>query len=84
MANEAIRLIGGGGEASAPSGEELNLREIWRALMRRKLVLLGVVVLLTGLTFAVVSRQTPLYTAETLIHVKPQDAQVIQIEGVVE
>ena len=84
MANEAIRLIGGGGEASQPAGEELNLREIWRALMRRRFVLLGVVLLVTGITYALVSRQTPLYTAETLIHVKPRDAQVIQVEGVVE
>ena len=85
MANEAIRLIGGGGgEAGQGAGEELNLREIWRALMRRKLVLLGVVLLVTGLVFVLVSRQTPLYTAQTLLHVKPRDAQVIQVEGVVE
>ena len=85
MANEAIRLIGGGGEASQPAaGEELNLREIWRALMRRRVVLLGVVLLVTGITWALVSRQTPMYTAETLIHVQPRDAQVIQVEGVVE
>jgi succinoglycan biosynthesis transport protein ExoP len=85
MANEALRLIGGTTNMSAGGGgEELNLRELWRALMRRKLVLLATVVAITGGTLAYVSQQTPMYTAEVLLHVRAREAQVIQIDGVVE
>ena len=85
MANEALRLIGGGAEAApASTSEELNLRELWRALMRRKLVLLATILAITGGAFAIVSQQTPMYTAEALIHVQNRDAQVVEIDGVVE
>jgi polysaccharide biosynthesis transport protein len=86
MANEALRLTGGSadlGPASSTS-EDLNLRELWRALTRRKFVLLVTMLVITGGAFGYVSRQTPLYTAEALIHVQNRDAQVVQIEGVVE
>jgi succinoglycan biosynthesis transport protein ExoP len=84
-ANEALRLIGGTPDMSTGGAtEELNLRELWRALMRRKFVLLATIVLITGAAYAFVSQQTPRYTAEVLIHVKNRDAQVVQIEGVVE
>ena len=85
MANEALRLIGGGSEAGAVGGgEELNLRELWRAVTRRKLILLSTILLITGGAFAYVQQQTPLYTAEALIHIQNRDAQVVQIEGVVD
>jgi succinoglycan biosynthesis transport protein ExoP len=85
MANEALRLIGGGSEASpAGAGEELNLREVWRALMRRRLLLLATVVVMTAGAFGYVSRQTPLYEAEALIHIQNRDAKVVQIQDVVD
>ena len=84
MANEAIRLIGGAAEPSAASSDELNLRDLWRALMRRKLVLLATILVVTGGTMAWVSQQTEMYTAEALIHVRAREAQVIKIDGVVE
>ncbi len=86
MANEALRLIGGPSEAGvAGATEELNLRELWRALTRRKFLLLATIVVITGGAFAYVSRQTPMYTAEALIHVQNPDSQVVlpKIEGVV-
>ena len=46
MANETLRLIGGGQSESVD--QELNLRELWRALLRRKLVLLGTCLLYTS------------------------------------
>ena len=85
MANEALRLIGHSPEGSAAStGDELNLRELWRAIMRRKFVLLATILVITGATFAFISQQPPLYTAETLIQVQTRDAKVIQVDGVVE
>jgi len=85
MANEALRLTGGSSDlGQASRSEELNLRELWRALTRRKLVLLATILVITGGAFGYVSRQTPMYTAEALIHVQNRDAQVVQIDGVVE
>ena len=85
MANEALRLIGSSAARNTEQrGDELNLRELWRAVMRRKFVLLATIVAITGATYAFVSQQTPLYTGEVLIHVNNRDAQVIQVPGVVE
>jgi succinoglycan biosynthesis transport protein ExoP len=86
MANEALRLTGGSTEFGGPVGtsEELNLRELWRALARRKFVLLATMLVITGGAFGYVSQQTPMYTAEALIHVQNRDAQVVEIDGVVE
>lgn len=83
MANEALRLIGGTSEIGG-SSDELNLRELWRALVRRKFVLLATIILLTGGAFAFVSQQTPMYTAEALVHIQNREAQVVEIDGVVE
>ena len=85
MANEALRLIGSTTEASSDAAsEELNPREVWRALKRRKLALLTPVAMITLGVFFWAKQQTPLYTGEALLHVQTRDAQVIQVEGVVE
>ena len=52
MANEALRLIGSSaGHSSAEHTDELNLRELWRAIMRRKFVLLATILVITGAAF---------------------------------
>ncbi len=89
MANEALRLIGASSEAnvggtSASASEELNLRELWRALRRRKFLLLATIVVLTGGAFAYARHETPLYTATALIHIQNRDSKVVNIDGVVD
>jgi succinoglycan biosynthesis transport protein ExoP len=85
MANEALRLIGGSSEPSVSGArEELNLRELWRALRRRRVLLLATVVVITAATYGYISRQTPLYTAQALIHIQNRDAKVVQIQDVVD
>jgi polysaccharide biosynthesis transport protein len=85
MANEALRLIGGSADApTGAAGDELNLREVWRGLKRRKLALLAPVLLITLGVFLWAKQQPPMYTAEALLHVKNREAQVLAIEGVVE
>jgi uncharacterized protein involved in exopolysaccharide biosynthesis len=84
MANEALRLIGGADAPAGAAGDELNLREVWRGLKRRRLALLAPVVLITLGVFLWAKQQQPMYTAEALLHVKAREAQVLAIEGVVE
>jgi succinoglycan biosynthesis transport protein ExoP len=85
MANEALRLIGtSAGRGAEQRSDELNLRELWRAILRRKFVLLATISVITGATYAYISQQTPLYTAQALIQVTTRDAQVIQVAGVVD
>ena len=85
MANEALRLIGGGADApTGATGAEVNLREVWRGLKRRKLALLAPVVLITLGVFLWAKQQPPMYTAEALLHVQNRDAPVVAIEGLVE
>jgi len=85
MANEALRLIGGrAGPDTADHRDDLNLRELWRAIMRRKFLLLVTVVAVTGATYAYISQQKPLYTAPTMVQIQNREAQVIEVNGVVE
>ncbi len=85
MANEALRLIGGSPEASLGStSEDLNLRELWRAMRRRRFVLLATILVITCGAFVIVRQQTKLYTAEALIHVQNRNTQVVKIQGVVD
>ncbi len=87
MANEALRLIGSGADVPGPAGtagDELNLREVWRGLKRRKLILLAPVVLITLGVFFWAKQQPPMYTAESLLHVQNRDAPVVAIQGLVE
>jgi succinoglycan biosynthesis transport protein ExoP len=85
MANEALRLIGSGADVPAgAASDELNLREMWRGLKRRRLVLLAPVVLITLGTFLWAKQQPKEYTAQVLVHVQNRDAPVAPIQGVVE
>jgi succinoglycan biosynthesis transport protein ExoP len=85
MANEALRLIGSSADAPRrATAEEVNLREVWRGLKRRRLALFAPVVLITLGVFLWVKQQPPMYTAETLLHVQNRDAPVVAMEGLVE
>ncbi|MGH6905801.1 MAG: Wzz/FepE/Etk N-terminal domain-containing protein, partial [Geminicoccaceae bacterium] len=85
MAQQTWRVMGGGVATGAgAAAEPLNLREVWRALMRRRLLFLAPVVLITLGAFLWAKQQPPMYTAEALLHVQNRNAQVLEIEGVVE
>jgi hypothetical protein len=72
MANEALRLIdSSAGRGAEQRSDELNLRELWRAVVRRKFVLLATILVLTGATYAYISQQTPLYTARPCFRFRP-------------
>jgi exopolysaccharide transport family protein len=85
MAQQTWRVMGGGVATGAgAAAEPLSLREVWRALMRRRLLFLAPVVLITLGAFVWAKQQPPMYTAEALVHVQNRDAQVLEIEGVIE
>ncbi len=82
MAKDSLPIIG-----SAPAEEvsdALNLREIWRALARRKLVLLATVLAVTGAAFLYCQRQMPLYTAESLIMIQNRSKALVELDQVVD
>lgn len=64
-------------------GTELSLDELVRIVSRRKWVLTGIVAGATLLAGLVMLLMTPLYTAETLVLIDPQDAQAVSVESVV-
>lgn len=84
MANEALRLLGGGTGVESEASDQIDLRSLWRAVMRRKWLLALTVVIVTGATLIYAKRATPLYEAEALINIQTRDSQVIDVEGVVE
>jgi len=81
VANESIPLIGSDGK---PDGDELNLREMWQALLRRKLVFIATILLITGCVYTYSKQQTPLYTSKALIHVQNQTTNILELDDVVE
>ena len=85
MANEALRLIGSATEAPTDAAsDELNLREVWRALMRRKLALLTPVVLITLACSSGPSSRRRCIPERPSCTCRPATPRSIQVEGVVE
>ncbi len=81
MANETIPLIG---SDPTSGGDELNLRDMWRALMRRKWIFVATVLFVTGCVYIYSKQQTPLYTSRALIQVQSQDTNILALDEVVE
>lgn len=81
MANETMRLIGSDPGAGR---DELNLREMWRALMRRKWIFVATVLFVTGCVYIYSKQQTPLYTSRALIQVQSQETNILALDEVVE
>ncbi len=81
MANETIPLIG---NDQASGSDELNLRDMWRALMRRKWIFVATVLFVTGCVYIYSKQQTPLYTSRALIQVQSQDTNILALDEVVE
>jgi exopolysaccharide transport family protein len=77
MANEAVPLVGGARELP---GDEVNLRELWRALMRRKIAFGATILVITGLVFTYSKQQTPMFTAESLVRVENRETQLIKLD----
>jgi polysaccharide biosynthesis transport protein len=77
-------MNGVGGPHPESAVDEINLRELWRAVWRRKALLLSCIVLVTGLVAYFVGTMTPLYSAHTLMRIQGGDSRVINIPGLVD
>ena len=62
--------------------ESINLRDLLMTLWRRKLVIMGTALIVTGFTVLVVMQIVPLYVAEASVVVEPPRTNVIDIESV--
>lgn len=82
MANETLPMLGAAEGGSG--GDELNLREMWRALLRRKFIFIATVLLITGIMYAYSTQQTPLYTTTALIQVQSPETNILELDDVVE
>src|SRR5579883_1933365 len=66
------------------SESPLDLRRILGVLKRRKVMILGVMFVVTSLATLVVSQQTPLYRAEAKLVVEKSRQRIAPIEAVVQ
>lgn len=86
IAKEMIRYAGGAemvpARAVQQAGDELDLRRLWGALWRRKLLLVGTVALITGVAVAYVQTATPLYRGQALVRIQPGKAMVVDLPDV--
>ncbi|MEM9440907.1 MAG: polysaccharide biosynthesis tyrosine autokinase [Pseudomonadota bacterium] len=82
MANETIPMLGAAEGGSG--GDELDLREVWRALLRRKLIFFATVLLITGCVYTYSKQQTPLFTSKALIQIQGPDTNILELDDVVE
>lgn len=64
------------------SDDLIDIRQLFNILRRRLSVIVGSVLLITGITLLVVFQLTPLYTASSLILIDPREQQVVDIEAV--
>ena len=68
--------------AGAPL-EEVDIRGALRVLWRRKILLVGTIVLVTGLTWLQVSAITPTYVAWSSVVLGPQRTNLVDLEDIV-
>lgn len=62
--------------------EEIDLRELFRKLWRRKGLIFGTMMLLTVLAIIVLFQIAPLYTAQTYVLIEPRESNVVDLEAV--
>jgi capsular exopolysaccharide synthesis family protein len=67
---------------SRPGGDELDPRELWRKLWRRKTVIITTTVLLTLLGIYNVFQMTPRYTSEAFVMIDPRRTHLVDAEDV--
>ena len=76
------------GEAASgfPGGAEVQLevRDLLRRLWGHKWLLAAVVLLIVGVTWAVLQQTTPRYTATATLLIEPPDTNFIDLDAVVE
>ena len=82
MANETIPMLGAAEGGSG--GDELDLREVWRALLRRKLIFFATVLLITGCVYTYSKQQTPLFTSKALIQIHGPETNILELDDVVD
>ena len=72
----------GGVAVGAETDESFNLRDLLMALWRRKLVIMGTALIVTGFTVLVVMQIVPLFVAQASIVVEPPRTNIVDIESV--
>ena len=61
--------------------ESINLRDLLMTLWRRKMVIMGTALIITGFTVLVVMQIVPLYVAQATLVVEPPRTNVVDIES---
>lgn len=86
ISKEMIRYAGGAelmpARAVQRAPDELDLRSLWGALWRRKLLLIGTVAIITGAAVAYVQTAMPLYRGQALVRIQPGKAMVVDLPDV--
>lgn len=62
--------------------EEVDLRQLFRKLWRRKSLIFGTVMFMTVLAVIILYQITPLYTGETYVLIEPRESNVVDLEAV--
>jgi succinoglycan biosynthesis transport protein ExoP len=62
--------------------EEIDLRDLFQKLWRRKGLIFGTVMFMTVLTIIILFQLTPLYKAQTSVLIEPRDSNVVNLEAV--
>ena len=70
------------GPAGLDPEESINLRDLLLTLWRRKLVIMGTSLIITGFAVLVVMQMVPLYIAEASIVIEPPQTNIVDIESV--
>ena len=60
----------------------IDWRQLWNTVSRRKWAILSLAFVVTLLTALVVYAMTPVYSATALVHIQPNQANIVSIEEV--
>jgi succinoglycan biosynthesis transport protein ExoP len=70
-------------DAHAVTPPAADIREMWRTLLRRKWIIISTVLVVMGVTVAVLSSLAPRFTAEAVLMVGDQQTRVLDLQAAV-
>ncbi|WP_020394915.1 polysaccharide biosynthesis tyrosine autokinase [Thiolinea disciformis] len=61
-------------------GDEIDLRQLWQIIMRRKWLILSMTLIVLALAILATLMMTPIYRASTTIEIKPEETKVLEYD----
>ncbi|TXH71067.1 MAG: polysaccharide biosynthesis tyrosine autokinase [Thiothrix sp.] len=78
--NQALRPYNYPEERADEDDDEIDLRELWQVIVRRKWLILSIALLVLALTVIITFMMTPIYRASTTLQIDPENQNILKYD----